>query len=58
MVVGYDHHFGKNREGSFSELREFAEIYNFGLDRVSAHMDKQVTISSTKIRKLLNIGEE
>ena len=32
MRVGYDHHFGKNREGSFSELIELGELYGFGVE--------------------------
>ncbi|HET6993103.1 MAG TPA: adenylyltransferase/cytidyltransferase family protein, partial [Bacteroidia bacterium] len=29
LVIGHDHHFGKNREGSFNHLKEFGPIYGF-----------------------------
>ena len=34
MVVGYDHHFGRNREGSFDELKELTYLYNFELCQI------------------------
>ena len=29
MVVGFDHHFGKNREGTFDNLLELSDLYDF-----------------------------
>ncbi len=57
MVVGYDHHFGRNREGSYTELKELSELYDFGLEQIPPQDEGDVTISSTKIRKLLYAGE-
>lgn len=57
MVVGYDHHFGRNREGSFDELKELTQLYDFELEEIPAQEAKDVTISSTKIRKALLNGE-
>ena len=57
MVVGYDHHFGRNREGSFDELKELTQLYNFELEEIPAQEAKDVTISSTKVRKALLEGE-
>ena len=56
MVVGYDHHFGRNREGSYDELIEFSELYNFKLEQIPPQDESEVTVSSTKIRKLLSAG--
>ena len=56
MVVGYDHHFGRNREGSYNELKEFSELYNFKLEQIPPQDELEVTVSSTKIRKLLSEG--
>ena len=36
LVVGHDHQFGKNREGSFRELVDLTEVYNFDIHRVEA----------------------
>jgi riboflavin kinase/FMN adenylyltransferase len=57
MVVGYDHHFGRNREGSYDELKEFSELYNFKLEQIPPQDEGDVTVSSTKIRKLLSSGD-
>lgn len=57
MVVGYDHRFGKNREGSFQELQELSGIYNFSVVEISAQDIDEVIVSSTKIRNALMAGE-
>ena len=57
MVVGYDHRFGKNREGSFPELSRLAEDYGFKVMEISAEDIDAVTISSTKIREALLNGD-
>ena len=56
MVVGYDHHFGRNREGSYDELIELSALYNFKLEQIPPQAEAEVTVSSTKIRKLLSDG--
>lgn len=56
LVVGHDHQFGRNREGSFVELLDLAELYNFDIHRVEAFEKEKVKISSTKIRKALLSG--
>lgn len=57
LVIGYDHHFGRNREGSFEHLRELAPIYDFTVEEIPAQEIQQVNISSTKIRTSLLNGE-
>ena len=56
LVVGHDHQFGKNREGSFVELINLAEVYNFDIHRVEAFKRENVKISSTKIRNAISSG--
>lgn len=51
LITGYDHHFGRNREGSFEELEELADLYSFQLIRQDAFELKETKISSTKIRQ-------
>jgi riboflavin kinase / FMN adenylyltransferase len=48
LIVGYDHRFGRNREGDFAQLQEFAGVFDFGLDRVDAVMGDRDALSSTK----------
>ena len=56
IVIGYDHHFGKNRSSNINDLKLFAEEYNFEISEISAQDIDQVTVSSTKIRTALNDG--
>lgn len=56
LVVGYDHHFGRNREGSFDELREYGEVYGFEVVEIPAQDIDDVSVSSTKIRNALAEG--
>ena len=57
MVVGCNHHFGRNREGSYDDLKELAELYNFELEKIPPQNEDDVAISSTKIRQLLLVGD-
>ena len=57
LVIGYDHHFGKNREGSFQHLKEYGPLYGFDVEEISAQEIQQINISSTKVRNSLLIGE-
>ena len=57
LVIGYDHHFGKNREGSFMNLKNSASDYGFEVEEIPEQDINEVAVSSTKIRKSLMIGE-
>jgi len=57
LVIGYDHQFGRNREGSITQLREMAPLYNFEVEEIEARMIDDVNISSTKIRQSLKEGD-
>jgi riboflavin kinase/FMN adenylyltransferase len=57
LVIGYDHHFGRNREGSFEHLKEYGPVYGFEVEEISAQDIESVNVSSTKIRKALVAGD-
>ena len=57
MIVGFDHQFGKNREGSFEDLIQFSNLYDFKIEKIEAQLVEGVAISSTKIRKAIQAGE-
>ncbi len=57
LVIGYDHHFGKNREGNFEQLTEYGELYGFNVEKISAQEIESVSVSSTKIRKAIETGD-
>ncbi len=56
IVVGYDHHFGRNRDASIDQLKEFGELYNFEITEVKPKKVNNNSVSSTKIRNLLLEG--
>ena len=57
IIVGYDHHFGRNRTANINDLREFGETYDFNIIEISAQDIDEVTVSSTKIRQALIEGD-
>lgn len=57
LVIGYDHHFGRNREGTFDHLKEFAPVYGFEVEEIPAQLLDDVSVSSTKIRSALLNGQ-
>lgn len=57
LVIGYDHHFGKNREGSFDYLNENADKFGFKLEEIPRQDIDEVGISSTKIRSALKTND-
>lgn len=57
LVIGYNHQFGRNREGSFEHLREFSTLYGFEVEEIPAKLIDDVDVSSTKIRKAIKEGD-
>ena len=57
LVIGYDHRFGKNREGSFDYLQEHSSEFGFELEEISRQDVEEIGVSSTKIRKALESGD-
>jgi riboflavin kinase/FMN adenylyltransferase len=57
LVIGYDHHFGKNREGSFEQLKLNGPKYGFDVEEIPRQDVDHVGVSSTKIRKALEEGD-
>jgi len=57
LVIGYDHRFGKNREGSFAYLQQNAATFGFVVEEIPAQDIDEITVSSTKIRNALEKGD-
>ena len=57
LVIGYNHHFGRNREGTFEHLKEYGPVYGFEVEEIPAIDIDHVEISSTKIRNALLEGD-
>ena len=56
MMIGTNHHFGKNRDGSPSFLKKFGENKNIEIIIIKPVLDNQSQISSSKIRDFLLSG--
>ena len=56
IVIGYDHHFGKNRMGDFNLLYDLGNMYRFKVQRIPAQDVENIAVSSTKIRHSLQQG--
>jgi riboflavin kinase / FMN adenylyltransferase len=57
LVIGYDHRFGKNREGSFEQLKLNASRYGFEVEEIPRQDIDHIGVSSTKIRQALEGGD-
>ena len=57
LVIGHDHQFGKNREGTLFFLKNISKIYNFEVIEILAQEIDEVNISSTKIRNAIEQGK-
>jgi len=57
IIIGYDHRFGKNREGDFRLLEALSKQYDYTVKEIPEHVLKNVTVSSTRIRQALVSGE-
>ncbi|KQS28040.1 bifunctional riboflavin kinase/FAD synthetase [Dyadobacter sp. Leaf189] len=56
LVIGYDHRFGRNREGSFEFLQENCSKYGFEVEEILRADIENMAISSSRIRKALITG--
>lgn len=57
IVIGYDHHFGKNRKGNIGLLRQLSSKYNYKVEEISAQTLDEISVSSTKVRNALLAGD-
>lgn len=57
IIIGYDHHFGKNRSANINDLKRFGKQFGFTVEEISVQDIEDVAISSTKIRNALFNGD-
>ena len=57
LVIGYDHRFGRNREGGFDYLKANKARYGFEIEEISRQDIENMGVSSSKIRKALQEGD-
>lgn len=56
IVVGFNHHFGFNKEGDYKQLWEWQKKYGFLAEEIPEQDVENETVSSTKIRKAISEG--
>lgn len=56
MTIGYNHHFGRNREGSLELLQELSKVHQFNVEEIPAFLESEKSVSSTKIREAVKDG--
>ena len=57
VIIGYDHHFGKDRSANIDDLKVFGKEFDFEVEEISAQDIEDVSVSSTKIRQALLDGD-
>lgn len=57
IIIGYDHRFGKNREGGIEKLRDYANQFKYLVEEIPAQAINDANVSSTKIRNALQEGD-
>jgi riboflavin kinase/FMN adenylyltransferase len=53
IVIGYDHRFGKDRQGGLDDLLRLGPVYGFDVVEIPEQDINEVAISSTRIRNAL-----
>lgn len=56
VVVGFNHHFGFNKEGDYRQLWQWREKYHFEAEEIPEQEVHHETVSSTKIRQAISEG--
>lgn len=56
LIIGYDHRFGRQREGDYHLLQSLSETYGFQVRELDAQILRDAAISSTRIREALMQG--
>jgi riboflavin kinase/FMN adenylyltransferase len=57
LIIGYDHRFGKNREGDFHLLEKLSNEGKYILREIPVHVLNEVSVSSTRIREAIANGD-
>jgi riboflavin kinase / FMN adenylyltransferase len=56
VVVGFNHHFGFNKEGDYKQLWDWQEKYHFEAEEIPEQEVYHETVSSTRIREAIRDG--
>lgn len=57
VIIGYDHHFGKDRKGDIGFLKEMGHKYGFDVEKIDMQDIDHTAVSSSKIREAISAGD-
>jgi riboflavin kinase/FMN adenylyltransferase len=57
IIIGYDHRFGRDRQGDYRLLEKMAPVYNYQLKEIPKQDIDEIAISSTNIREAIIHGD-
>lgn len=57
VIIGYDHRFGRNREGTFESLKNLGDVFGFSVESLPAQTVENTRVSSTKVRQAIEMGQ-
>lgn len=57
IIIGYDHRFGKDRQGELKDLQTAGPLYGFNVIEIPEQDINHVAVSSTRIREALLKGD-
>ena len=53
VIIGYDHRFGKGRQGDYHLLEQYSSSHGFQLQEIPVQLLDEVSVSSTRIREAI-----
>jgi riboflavin kinase/FMN adenylyltransferase len=57
VIIGYDHRYGKGRQGDYHLLEQFSRSEGFVLQEIPVHLLDAVSVSSSRIREAIGQGD-
>ena len=57
IIIGYDHRFGRNREGSIIEIQKYADEFKYEVEQIPEQDINECIVSSSQVRKALLSGD-
>jgi riboflavin kinase / FMN adenylyltransferase len=53
LIIGFDHHFGRDRQGNYQLLQQQQQTYGYHLQQIPEELLQNAKISSTEIRRAI-----
>jgi riboflavin kinase/FMN adenylyltransferase len=57
IIIGYDHRFGRDRQGDYRLLEKMSTVFNYVLKEIPKQVLDEIAISSTNIREAIIHGD-